>query len=168
MFPSDEQPYPLSSNPPAPRGRSISVRDYKLPKPYRKKRFVEDPTPMSPLRMGLLVFSGLVIVSLVAALAVLAKENLDSPPLLVIAAPMPAAALPLALPAPPVPLMTLQPSPARAMPDPTLAPAVHARAFAPAVARHAPSQKPEPPATDPDVVLITAILMLTAPSGQEP
>ena len=175
----DEKHYPLAAPTPAPRGRrSISARDYSLPKPYRKKKFVEDEPELSTLRKGLLAFSGLVIASLIAALALLAKENFDSPPVLVIAAPKPAAPLPVALAEAPAPAFLPMPAPAR---SPMAA--VHGREDPPQAAPHRPTllssaarlarsthvaPVPEVPAPDPDVVLISAILLLTAPSAAAP
>lgn len=96
MPPPDDKQYPLATKTAAPRvsrsagrsvGHSISARDYSLPKPYRRKRFVEDKPDMSRSRVAMLAFSGVLIASLVVALALLAKENLHSPPVMVIAAP---------------------------------------------------------------------------------
>ncbi len=179
MPPSDDTPYPLA----APQSgrqlrRSIAARDYALPKPYRKKKFVdEDAPPLSRLRVSLLTFSGLVVAGLVVALVLLAKENLDSPPLPVIAATVPtepeaaiparglprAALLPAALqtPMPPskgVHLSVPRPRPGALVPHLRK---VSTRFLPP----HMPIKTEAPaPAPDRDVVLITTILLLTPPS----
>ena len=174
MPPADNTHYPLSAATPAPRARrSISARDYSLPKPYRKKRFVEDEPKLSTLRKGLLAFSGLVVASLIAAL--LAKENFESPPVVVIPAPKPAAPLPVAL-ADASPAFLPMPVPVRppmaAVRDDAPPAVPHGRAMLPAVAKPAhraqlaPATEAPPP--DPDVVLISAILLLTAPSASAP
>jgi hypothetical protein len=153
------------SIPPLRSGRSVRVRNYALPKPYRKKAFVEDTPRMSRRRLAVLTLSCLTIASLVAALAMLAKENLESPPVLVIAAPVtPEAASPAAAPL----------APYRAPVDGPASPvltalAIHAapRAVAAPVpkAARAPraAPKPELPPSDPDVDLVTVILTLTMP-----
>ena len=176
MPPADNTHYPLSAATPAPRARrSISARDYSLPKPYRKKRFVEDEPKLSTLRKGLLAFSGLVIASLIAALALLAKENFDAPPVVVIAAPKPAAPMPVALadappaflPMPVHPPMTAVRGREEAPPAVRHRPSMLAAAAKPARSAHlAPAAEAPPP--DPDVVLISAILLLTAPSASAP
>ena len=178
MPPADDTHYPLAAATPAPRTRrSISARDYSLPKPYRRKKFVEDEPKLSTLRKGLLAISGLVIACLIAALALLAKENFESPPVVVMAAPKPAAPLPVALAdAPPAFLPMPVPAP------PPMA-AVRGREEAPPAVLHGPiklaatpkpardahlAPVPEAPPADPDVVLISAILLLTAPSASAP
>ena len=176
MPPADETHYPLAAAKPAPRvRRSISARDYSLPKPYRKKRFVEDEPKLSTLRKGLLAFSGLVVASLIAALALLAKENFESPPVVVIPAPKPAAPLPVAL-ADASPAFLPMPVPVRppmaAVRDDAPPAVPHGRAMLPALAKPvhrahlAPATQAPPP--DPDVVLISAILLLTAPGASAP
>lgn len=164
MPPTDDQHFPLPS---VRTRRSISVRDYKLPKPYRKKKFVEDAQPMSPLRIGLLVFSGLVIASLVTVLAMLARDNLDAPQLLVVSAPKPAPALAPVLPEPPAPAAAAL---AQRPEAPAQRPAARPAALPAAVPRRheEPAPRIDAPAADPDVVLITAILMLTPPSLPDP
>lgn len=175
MRPSDEKPFPLiTATMPGPRAsRSIKARDYALPKPYRKKTFVEDEPRMSRVRVTMLTLSCLTIASLVGALAMLAKENLDTPPVLIVAAPVPETAkIPLARLA--VPVVTrarlaladgLPAAAARArevvQPHPTVMRALAAKtARAP---RAVP--KPEAPPPDPDVDLVTVILTLTMPSA---
>lgn len=192
MPPSDDKQYPLVSNTAAPRvRRGIDARDYKLPKPYRKKKFVEDEQPSSPLRIRLLAFAGLVIAGLVVTLAMLAKENLDSPPPLIVAAPRPATVQPTTLPLPVAaePELRLAQAPP-ALPPRTIAlpprsiappsrsialapraiapPSVHGRVTPPPALRRAAPPKSVAAAADPDVVLITAILMLTPPSAPAP
>lgn len=165
MPPSDTKHYPLATNKGAPRARrSISVRDYALPKPYRRKRFVEDGPGKSRLRMAMLTLSVLLIAGLVGALVVLARTGFDAPPVPIVAAPRPAPA-PLAQEAPTVSAPDV---PAAAPPAVVAAPARPERIAAePPTARavRAPQATPQPqvPAPDPDVVLIAAILTLTPP-----
>lgn len=179
---SDENRTGLATKKPASRPqRSIKASDFSLPKPYRKKRFVEDEPQEPRKRIAAAPLAGVLIASLVAALVMLVKENFDKPPVLVVAAPLPAeqaykAAKPVKLTA----------RPARALREPALASApaqpiaaVRTRVdFIPAVmiggrfvpvaskvARVAPMAEPVEP--DPDVVLISTILMLTPPPEPE-
>lgn len=175
MRPSDEKPFPLiTATMPGPRAsRSIKVRDYALPKPYRKKTFVEDEPRMSRVRIAVLTLSCLTIASLVGALAMLAKENLDTPPVLIVAAPAPETAkVPMVQLAVPVVARArlaladgLPPAPARAREAAPAHPAV-LRALAAKTARAPhPVPKPDAPPPDPDVDLVTVILTLTMPSA---
>lgn len=174
---SDETHYPLISKSAPPRGRrSISARDYALPKPYRKKKYVEDEPEMSKLRVGLLTFSALVVASLVGALVLLASEDIDRRPVLVVGAPKEPAVRPVALPDPAPALMARPRPPVARAPiadRPRRQDPVHAAPFplaTPAKLARAPRVPPKPeaaapvPAPDPDVVLITAILLLTPPN----
>jgi hypothetical protein len=183
--PADESLFPLATTKvPGPRTRrssSVSARDFALPKPYRKKKFVEDEPRMSRARLAVLTLSGLTIASLVAALALLARDNLASPPVLVIAAPKATLEeLPEAQAA--AALLTRFAAPSARREAPVLAAAApagpaHARAVphaprpamapkAPRMAHPAPQQSAAP-APDPDVVLITAILTLTMPPASD-
>ena len=90
MFLSDENHTGLAIKKPAQRPqRSIKASDFALPKPYRKKRFVEDEPEVPRKRYVAVSVAGVVIASLVAALVLLVKENLATPPVLVVAAPPP-------------------------------------------------------------------------------
>jgi hypothetical protein len=162
VVPPSAKPFPLATNKAVPRaGRSIRPRDFTLPKPYRRKRFVEDGPGMSRLRMLLLTLSALVIAGLITTLALLAKENLDAPPMPIIAAPAPVPA-PLVTPAVAPPATAAAPPPLPGQTPPARAPQPVAP---PAPARQARVAAPTPPAVapDPDVVLITAILTLAPP-----
>lgn len=143
-------------------GRSVSARHYSMPKPYRRKRFVEDAARMSRLRMTALTLSGLLIVGLIGALAALIKDNLDSPPVLIVAAPRPTHVVRTAAPkAAPLPPLTLE-APAASAPAPAR---VWPAAKAARPAQQALNKELIPP--DPDVILISAILSLTAAPGQD-
>lgn len=165
-MPPSAKPYPLAANKAAPRaGRSLSKREFALPKPYRRKRFVEDGVGMSRLRMVALSMSALAIAGLIAALALLVKENLASPPIPIIAAPTPAAVAAVPAKRPVAPAVFLAPAHQPA-PAPPLAAALPL--VPPPVKRIAPVQaRPESATADPDVVLITAILTLTPPPEPE-
>lgn len=181
MRPSDDQPFPLAtvSPPVRPRG-SIRAHDFKLPKPYRKKRFVEDDLAPSKARIVFLGLSCVMVAGLVTTLAWLAQENRDTPPVVVVAAPRvlpPVAAV--RLPAPVVAPLPEAPAPVpvpetivlAAPPAPSPSPFVHrtvARLPPPVKPAQAarPAPKIEPP--DPDVVLIAAILSLTPPQPPAP
>lgn len=165
MFPSDK-PYPLVSPRMAPRhGRCLRIGDFTLPKPYRRKRFVEDGTGMSGLRKLGLAMSGLAIAGLIAALVTLARENLDSPPMPVVAAPVPPAAAAPAAQAAPAPTVRAALPPDVQEPAKRMVAAPHPIGIVPALA---PAPTPAIEAPDPDVVLITAILTLTPPPEAEP
>ncbi len=171
MFPS-EKPFPLVSNRMPPHaGRSLRARDFALPRPYRRKPYVEDGMGMSRLRKMGLAMSSMAIAGLIATLVMLARDNLDAPPIPVIAAPLPPAA-PVAVAAGPA----AQAQPPRTVVPADLPLAVQGRepkvvAAPPAIkaVRSAPTAlKPAIEAPDPDVLLITAILTLTPPPEPEP
>jgi hypothetical protein len=167
VVPPSAKPFPLATNKAVPRaGRSIRPRDFTLPKPYRRKRFVEDGPGMSRLRMLLLTLSALVISGLIATLVLLAKENLDSPPMPIIAAPAPLPApAPLVAPAQSavLPAMAAVPPPLPEQTPPARAPLPKAPPAPARLVRVAAPMAPTAIAPDPDVVLITAILTLTPP-----
>lgn len=160
MRPTDEKKYTLVSRKPSRRG--ISARDFSLPKPYRKPIPGDQLRGMSRLRLVMLAFSGLLIASLIAALAILAHDNATSPHARAI--------VEAAKPAPKPPPEKRAPG-VKAASAP--APAIPA---APARIEHTLDQPPpaEPllaeqltdvtldEQPDPDVVLITAILLLSA------
>lgn len=162
MRPTDEKKYTLVSR--KPSRRSISARDFSLPKPYRKPIPGDQSRGMSRLRLVMLAFSGLLIASLIAALAMLAHDNATSPHAMAI--------VEAAKPAPRPPPEKRAPGVKAA--DAGLPPAVPA---APARIEHTLDQPPpvdtvpaeqfadvalEEMQQDPDVVLITAILLLSA------
>lgn len=203
MHSPDDKNYPLASakRPPRPK-RSVSKQDFKLPKPYRRQLFSEEPEGLTRLQIGMLGFGALLTATLIAVLALLAKESDHSPEGKVIvaaasletvepvdahAAAVPAlavAAIPPALqegarstlparasaPAPGrVPIALKTPVKAKTPTLLAVAPkkAPHARAVTALLAREKKRKPPrgEPvvkhPAPDPDVALITAILLLT-------
>jgi hypothetical protein len=168
--PSADRQYPLAATTAAPRvRRSVCARDYTLPKPYRRKKFVEDAPDRSRLRVALLSCSGLALTSLITALAMLAKENLEAPPITIIAAqaPPPAARPSAAAVTAQLANFVAPQVAASSAVDPVRAPHPRPRpkvAPAPKLARiaHAAAQ-PVGAAPDPDVVLISAILALTPP-----
>lgn len=185
MSPSAENHTMLATKRPQARARrSIKASDFALPKPYRKKRFVEDEPEVPKMRVAAVSLGGVLIACLVAALALLVKENLDTPPVLVVAAPPPAAAPPTVAAS-----VKLTARPARQLREPwaVAAPAqpmAAARArvdFIPSVlvgghfmavpgkSAHMAhmAAAPEPAEPDPDVVLISTILMLTPPPEAE-
>lgn len=164
MRPTDEKKYTLVSRKPSRRG--ISARDFTLPKPYRKPVPGDQQRGRSRLRQVLLAFSGLLIASLIAALAILAHENATSPHALAIVE---------ATKAQP----KSEPRKAGSKGKTTAAAAAAAPAMAEAApADTGPALEEPPPAMpfddaapgfaveelqqDPDVVLITAILLLSA------
>jgi hypothetical protein len=186
VSPSDETSTMLATKRPDSRPRrSVKASDFALPKPYRKKQFVEDKPEVPKKRIAAASVAGVLVAGLVAVLVLLVKENLATPPVLVVAAPPPADAPKAATP---VKLTARTAKPLRApAPAPVLA---HAQAiaavrtrvdFIPAVlvgghfvpvaskaarvVHAAPiAQSVEP---DPDVVLISTILMLTPPTEPE-
>lgn len=157
-----EDKNPLASRKPA---RRISAQDFLMPKPYEKPITAAPKVPMSRARIAMLAGSGLIISSLLAAVALLVHENATTPrPLMVIDMPEAPPAKPARrggnarlAPGSPKP-QAAQPKGATHDAQPVLAPA----ALVPgATALEA--------ATDPDVELIAAILMLSAaPLGSVP
>ena len=157
-----EDKTPVASRKPA---RRISAQDFLMPKPYEKPISAAPRLPMSRARIAMLGGSGLIITSLLSAVALLVHENATTPrPLMVIEMPK--------APPPkpqrrgdntrPVPLSPTsqagQPKPAAHTTQPMLA-------SAPLVPGATALEAPP----DPDVELIAAILMLSAaPHGSVP
>lgn len=189
MRPSDEKKYVLVSQRSKlkPR-RALSVRDYSLPKPYRKPVNGEEYQGRSRTQFALLALAGVLIAGLVGALALLAHENVTTPR----ARPVVAAtgepgrdgvlapAVFPGMPADPLALPAQKKTPAGArLPPPGLAgsstpsrrAAVAAGIAAHAAPRETSASALEDPSaakeSDPDVVLLTAILMLTPPAPVE-
>jgi hypothetical protein len=160
--PTDEKKYTLVSRKPSRRG--VSARDFSLPKPYRKPIPGDQLRGMSRLRLVMLAFSGLLIAALIAALAILAHENATSPHAMAI--------VEAAKPAPKPPPEKRAPGiKAAAAPLPTPVPAAPARiehtldeppAAEPFLAAQLAEVALDDLQPDPDVVLITAILLLSA------
>ncbi len=183
MSSSDDKKFPVANKTHGSRfRRGVSANDFTLPKPYQKKPFVEDEPETSKARIVMLALSGIAAAGLVTVLAMVAKDHFDTRPVLVIAAPMeppeladeaaPAkktrssmAAAKASSRASRPPLAALGPkdfAARRAAAKPALL-AVSSKTSRPL----RPLPKPEPAAHDPDVELITAILMLTpAPRGE--
>jgi len=158
--PTDEKKYTLVSR--KPSRRSISARDFSLPKPYRKPIPGDQLRGSSRLRLVLLAFSGLLIASLIAALAILAHDNATSPHAMAIveaAKPVPrappekrAGGIKAAAAPEPVPLAPARIEHTLDQPEPA----------EPMLAEQLADAALEDLQQDPDVVLITAILLLSA------
>lgn len=147
-----------------PSRRSISARDFTLPKPYRKPTPGDTLRGASRLRITLLAFSGLLIAGLIAALAMLAHDNANSPHALAIVRAEQARS------APPAPTPETRPRAAKpaakpgntAIPVLAASPMLPVQASLPALADELPVLFMRPPAMpDPDVDLIAAILLLS-------
>ena len=184
MSPSDDKNFPVASKQRGARfRRSVSVDDFTLPKPYLKKPFVEDEPETSKGRIALMGLSGIAAAGMLAMLALVARDSLVARPVLVIAAPLQMAE-PAAPPAPPPKARAAaSEKPALKSSRPALAalgatelapPRVASRPLLHAVAAklvrpvRVAVPKPEPAPQDPDVDLITAILMLSPPVRPEP
>lgn len=76
MHSSDDKNYPLATpkRPSQPK-RAVSQQDFKLPKPYRRQMFSEEPEGLTRLQIGMLGFGALLTATLLAVLALLAKES---------------------------------------------------------------------------------------------
>ena len=178
MSPSDKKDYGLVTQTMRPRPRrSVSMRDYSLPKPYRKKVFVEEaPTP-SRIKTVLWTVSGVLVAGLVVELCMLAQETMRQRELPIIAAaPRPAvddAPAPLAMReqvSAAAPIAALAPATAasRHAVSPVLAAAgigaIRGKVHLASAGRPGKPSRLQPaalaPEPDPDVVLITAILLL--------
>lgn len=180
MSSSDDKTFPVAAKLRGSRfRRSVSVNDFIRPKPYQKKPFVEDEPQMSKTRIALIGAAGLAAAGIVVAIAMVAKENLDTKPVLVIAAPLD---IPEHIdePAPPVKkargALASPKTPSSARPAmaamgakdypqvrPATRPALLAVSTGTVRALRPAAPRPEPVAHDPDVDLITAILLLSSP-----
>ena len=80
MHASDDKRYPLAQTkrPLQPR-RAVSKKDFRLPRPYRRQLFNEEPERLTRLQVGMLAFSGLTIATLLAVFALMAQESERSP-----------------------------------------------------------------------------------------
>ena len=181
MSSPDDKTFPVAAKPRGSRfRRTVSVNDFTLPKPYEKKPFVEDEPQLSKTRMALIGAAGLAAAGIVVAIAMVAKENLDTKPVLVIAAPLDMPQL-IDEPAPPVkkPRSALASAKRPSSDRPAMAalgakdypqvrnatrPALLAVSARTVRALRPAAPKPEPVAHDPDVDLITAILLLSPPA----
>ena len=182
MSPSDDKKFPVATKAHGSRFRR-SVSDFTLPKPYQKKPFVEDEPQMSKTRMALLGVSGLAAAGMVAMLAMVARDNLDTRPVPVIAATLqmpesmevapPAsqehAAMAAAKPVSKAARPAMKALGASDYPAPRVSVRQALLAVSAKVARPVRAlPKPDPVPHDPDVELITAILMLTPTPRAEP
>lgn len=194
MSPTDKKSLTLVTQTTRPRlRRTVNTHHYALPKPYRRKRLLEE-RPRWKRKLGFYVVSGLVIGTLIGQVAEVAEQARREREMPIIAAvpddtgqgaaaAPPASALgPLEPPAaPPADALTAQqlppapPAPAQGdgseapgmaapvgEPSPAPTVAISSTIPRPAARRHKPApsapQRSTPP--DPDVVLISAILML--------
>ena len=182
MHASDDKQFPLASLKRAPQPkRAVSKKDFRLPRPYKRQLFSEEPARLTRLQVSLLGFAGVMVATLIAVLVLLADEKERSPhgkPIVVAAADLEAAkpmlAQRAAFPAAVVQNRSDVQAPLRqqaalAVPLTTALKAkpalravrrVRATPAAP-VRQHAVA--PVLP-LDPDVALISAILLLTPPS----
>ena len=175
---------------PAQPRRAVSKKDFRLPKPYRRQLFSEEPERLTRMQVSLLSFAALMVSTLLGVLALLAHESDLSPEgkMIVAAARLETVqaahvqpvqpVLPAAPAAPAAPAQVAIP-PALQHEPPIVVPAYAVRAL-PVVrtrlaakshvnARPATRVANAPaariavtvPAPDPDVTLIAAILLLT-------
>ncbi len=170
----------LQTTKPAPR-RSVSARDYTMPKPYRKPVFSDDMRALTRQQVLLLGGATALIAGLIFTLALLARRQPDPAPLAEVVEP--AAEL--------LPVKAVRSTPKRrvAVKVPPARPGQGALYAAGADSGHVPAEpRPpfkllipasphSPPATsapaapvappDPDVDLITVILTLFPPAAAE-
>ncbi len=80
MHSPDDKHYPLEApKRAAPSRRSVSKKDFKLPKPYRRQVYSEEPDRLTRLQVSLIGFAGLMIATLLGVLALMAHEDELSP-----------------------------------------------------------------------------------------
>ncbi len=80
MHSPDDKHYPLEQpKRPSPSRRSVSKKDFKLPKPYRRQVYSEEPDRLTRLQVSLIGFAGLMIATLLGVLALMAHEDELSP-----------------------------------------------------------------------------------------
>lgn len=167
MSPPPDDKHPLART--APR-RGVHKHAYSLPKPYRKPVSSEGRARLSRLQVALLALAAMLVASLIATVALLAHENASARhPLPVVAAPDPARAFPAKVAAFPgqADIAAGGRGPARGPANATgknRAPSVLPKLVVAVLDRDPKAARAEAlPAPDPDVVLITAILLLTPP-----
>ena len=180
MQSSDDKQYPLAALKRASQPkRAVSKKDFRLPKPYRRQLFSEEPDRLTRLQVSLLGFAGVMVATLIGVLVLLADEKERSPhgkPIIVARAELEDIdALHAQLTAFPPPAVEVRRDPAPVLPHaprpsvvakaapkarPPLRPKATKATAVMLVRSHqaAPLQAP-----DPDVALITAILLLTPP-----
>ncbi|WP_426211019.1 hypothetical protein [Massilia sp. TWP1-3-3] len=80
MHASDDKPFPLAptKRSPQPR-RTVSKKDFSLPKPYRRQLFSEEPERLTRLQTAMLTLGALLVAAVLAVLALLAQESDHSP-----------------------------------------------------------------------------------------
>ena len=87
MSTSDKKEYALVHPTMQPRmRRHLAARDYSLPKPYRRKVFLEEPPTTSKVTLALWAAAGVLMAGLIAELTSLAQENMRQRRLPIIAA----------------------------------------------------------------------------------
>ena len=76
----DDKQYPLAKATRRPQsGRSVSKKDFTLPKPYRRQLYSEEPERLTRLQLSLLGFAGVMVSTLIGVLALMAHESERSP-----------------------------------------------------------------------------------------
>jgi hypothetical protein len=161
----DDHPTALTTlkRPASPR-RAISKKDYRLPRPYQRNSFSDEPRRLSRMQMSVLAFALLMAATLLALLALFANEDAHSTDgkLIVEADSVPPAPT---QPVQPVHLHVARPAGRKPAAAPRALPVVAKKSVLaprPGKVRLAPAAAPAiEPAADPDVELIAAILMLT-------
>ena len=179
MQASDDKPYPLASINGAPQPkRAVSKKDFRLPRPYKRQLYSEEPARLTRLQVSLLGFAGLMVATLIAVLVLLADEKDRSPngkPIVVAAADLedlqPVQAQRTVFPAELAQSRSDVPPALRQLPVASVAPkaAIKAKPALRAMRRsRLPPALPSRPHAlppvlppDPDVALIAAILLLT-------
>ncbi len=80
MHSPDDKHYPLAQpKRPSPSRRSVSKKDFKLPKPYRRQVYSEEPDRLTRMQVSLIGFAGLMVATLIGVLALMAHEDELSP-----------------------------------------------------------------------------------------
>ena len=76
----DDQQYPLAKATRRPQSRrSVTKKDFTLPKPYRRQLYNEEPERLTRLQLSLLGFAGVMVSTLIGVLALMAHESERSP-----------------------------------------------------------------------------------------
>lgn len=76
----DDKQYPLAKATRRPQSRrSVSKKDFTLPKPYRRQLYSEGPERLTRLQLSLLGFAGVMVSTLIGVLALMAHESERSP-----------------------------------------------------------------------------------------
>ena len=76
----DNKQYPLAKATRRPQSRrSVTKKDFTLPKPYRRQLYSEEPERLTRLQLSLLGFAGVMVSTLIGVLALMAHESERSP-----------------------------------------------------------------------------------------